>query len=1068
MKRIIAWFAGNGVAANLLMILIVAGGVIGVWTVRQEVFPEFSADIVTVRVPYPGAAPEEVEEGVVIRVEEAIQDLDGIEEIRSTASENMALVLIEAVQGGDVQKLLNDVKSRVDAIDTFPDEAEKPIVEEAIIRRQVLEVAISGPADERTLKRLGERVRDDLALRPGITQVELVATRPYEISIELSEEQLQRYGLSFDRVAAAVRQASLDLPGGKISTRGGEILLRTEGQAYTGRQFEQLPLVTLADGSRLTLGEVARVVDGFADTDQWARFDGQPAVLVQVFRVGEQSALAVAAEVEEYLAEARVAMPEGIELTVWQDRSRILRSRLDLLVKNGRAGFALVVLVLALFLKLRLAAWVSLGIPISFLGAIALMPTLDVSINLISLFAFILVLGIVVDDAIIVGENIYTRYQAGGEGLDTAVEGAYEVHVPVIFAIATSVAAFSPLLAVPGTIGKIMRVVPLIVIPTLLFSLVESLLILPNHLSHLRQDQRKTTAHRIGALWQRLQRRVAAALAWLIRHSYQPVLERALEWRYLTVAAMLALLAITFGVAAGGWIRFNFMPPIEADNTAAYLSLPQGTPADTTAAMVRRIEASALELADELEQELGERPIRHILTSIGDQPFRTAGGPAALNVGADNSAPHLGEVNLELSPAEERSITSFEIAQRWRERVGAIPDAVELSYTSSLFSSGEAINVELSGPDVERLREFAIRLKEELRSYPGTQDISDSFRAGKRELELAVTPEAEAAGVTQADLARTVRQAFFGEEAQRIQRGRDEVKVMVRLPDEARDTLAGLERLRIRSPGGGEIPFATAARVTDTRGPASIRRTDRRRVINVTSDVDITRGNANEVISDLESEVLPALLADYPEIRYSLAGEQEEQRKTLSGLARGFAFAMLVIYALLAVPFRSYFQPLIVMSAIPFGLIGAVWGHVVMGLDLAILSFFGIVALTGVVVNDSLVMVDFINRSYREGVPLVRAIRTAGSSRFRPILLTSLTTFAGLTPLLLERSVQAQFLIPMAVSLAFGVLFSTFIILLLVPCLYAIQEDVKAATRRLLGLGTAGDAVPGSAAAAGD
>jgi multidrug efflux pump subunit AcrB len=844
-------------------------------------------------------------------------------------------------------------------------------------------------------------------------------------------------------VARAIRQSSLDLPGGKIKTAGGEILLRTKAQAYRGREFEELPLLSLADGTRLAVGDVATVVDGFADTERWSRFNGKPAVLIQVFRVGNEGALEVAGVVEDYLATARESVPEGIELTVWQDQTRILKSRLDLLLKNGRNGFILVVLVLALFLKLRLAGWVSLGIPISFLGAIALMPTLDVSVNLISLFAFIIVLGIVVDDAIIVGENIYSHYQRGGEGLAVAVEGTQEVMVPVVFAVLTGVAAFAPLLGITGNIGKIMRVIPLIVIPTLLFSLVESLLVLPNHLSHLQHDQDHVARTRVGRIWMRIQEAFSDGLQVVIERSYRPSLSRAIEWRYLTLAGMLALLLVTFGVVRGGWIKFNFMPVIEADNSASYLTMPQGTPAIVTARMVRHIETAALELAAELEQEYGGQPIRRVMTTIGDQPFRTAAGPAALNVGADFSATHLGEVNLELAPAEERDVTSTEVADRWREMVGAIPDAVELTFTSSLFSSGEAINVELSGPQVDRLREFATRLKEDLRSYPGVRDITDSFRAGKQELELVITPEAEAAGLTQADLARQVRQAFYGEEVQRIQRGRDDVKVMVRYPESRRQSLGDVEDLRIRTPGGTEVPFTTAADSRLSRGPATIRRTDRRRVVNVTADVNQAQANANDIIADMESEVLPRLLADYPEIRYSLEGEQQQQRETLTGLARGFVIALLVIYALLAVPFKSYFQPLIVMSAIPFGLIGAVWGHVVLGMDLAILSMFGIVALTGVVVNDSLVMVDFINRSFRKGIPLAESIRAAGTSRFRPILLTSLTTFAGLTPLLLERSMQARFLIPMAISLAFGVLFATFITLILVPSLYAILEDIR-------------------------
>ena len=1051
MKRIIAWFADNGVAANLLMSLIIVTGVITLFGIKKEVFPEFSAETVVVRVPYPGAAPEEVEEGIVVRIEEKIQDLDGIKEIRSIAGENIATVLVEAERGANVQRLLNDVKSRVDGIDTFPEEAEKPIIEEPVIRKQVLEVAISGAADEHTLKRLGERLRDNLTALPGVNQVELVSVRPYEISIEVSEEALRRWGLTFHQVAQAIRRTSLDLPGGKVSTEGGEILLRTQGQAYVGREFEELPLLTLPDGTRLHVGDVATVVDGFADAEQWSVFDGKPAVLVQVFRTGDQSALEVADEVDAYLVEARAQMPEGVELTVWQDRTRILESRLDLLTKNGRAGFALVVLVLALFLKLRLAGWVSLGIPISFLGAIALMPFLDVSINMVSLFAFLVVLGIVVDDAIVVGENVYTHYQKGKAGLAAAVDGTTEVITPVVFAVLTSVAAFAPLLAVSGVMGKIMRVIPLIVIPTLLFSLVESLLILPNHLSHLEHDGKQERQNPIARGWRRLQSAFTNGLRFVIERSYKPTLEWTLEWRYLTLAAMVAMLLVTFGVAGGGWIKFEFMPSVEADNTAAYLTMPQGTPAHETARRLAQVENTAREIARELDEQYGGQPIRHLMTTIGDQPFRTAAGHAAFDISADFSASHKGEVNLELAPAEEREITSSEIASLWRQRTGTIPDAVEMVYSSSLFASGEAINIEASGPDVDRLRQFAALLREELGTYPGVQDISDSFRAGKRELELAITAEAEAVGLSQADLARQVRQAFYGEEAQRIQRGRDEVKVMVRFPEAHRRSLGDLENLRLRTPGGGEVPFSTAAHITSSRGPASIQRTDRRRVINVTADVDRIRGNANEVIADLEANVLPTLLADFPEIRYSLAGEQEEQRESMAGLAKGFLIALMVIYALLAIPFKSYFQPFIVMSAIPFGLIGAILGHLVMGKNLSLLSMFGLVALTGVVVNDSLVMVDFINRAYRGGMPLADAIRTAGAARFRPILLTSLTTFAGLTPLLLERSMQAQFLVPMAISLAFGVLFATSITLVLVPSLYAILEDFKRVFRSALG-----------------
>lgn len=1050
MKRIIEWFAANGVAANLLMVFIVATGLVAIVNVRQEVFPELSIDVINIAVPYPGAAPEEVEEGVVVRVEEAIQDLEGIEDIRSVANENAGVVSVFLLQGEDVQEVLNDVKSRVDAIDTFPEEAEEPVIEEVIRRIQVIEVAIYGQTDERTLKVLAEQTRDDLLALPGITQVEVVSARPYEISIEVSEDALRRWGLTFQEVADAVRRSSLDLPGGRIRSRDGEILLRTEGQAYRGIEFERLPLLTLRDGTRLELADVARVVDGFADTDQWSRFDGEPAVVVQVFRVGEQSAIEVSDTVKAYVEEARQRVPEGIQLATWKDDTLVLRSRIDLLTRNGVAGFALVLGVLALFLRLSLALWVAIGIPISFLGAAALMPHFDVSINVISLFAFIVVLGIVVDDAIIVGENIYTTYQSGERGLRAAVRGASQVSTPVIFAVLTSVAAFAPILFVTGNIGKIMRLMPIIVISTLFFSLIESLLILPNHLSHLKPKSG------MGP-WRRVQRRISDGLRWLIDNTYEPTLKRTLEWRYLTIAAATAMLFATVGIVRGGWIQFNFLPPIEADNAAVLLTMPQGTPAEVTAEVVRRMETSALELRDELETELGEQPIRHIQASVGDQPFalRQSQGPAGSI--ADFSGSHLGEVTLELTPSEVRSISSTEIANRWRDKVGLVPDAVEVSFTASLFSAGEAINVELFGPDVDTLRRVAAGLKTELATYPGVQDVADSYRVGKREIELAITPEAEAAGLSQADLARQVRQAFYGEEAQRIQRGRDDVKVMVRFPEDRRRSLGDLEDLRVRLPSGVEVPFATAAEARLSRGPAAINRTNRNRVINVTADVDLEKGNPSEILADLSAEVMPRLLADYPRVRYSFEGEQEEQRKTLADLQSGFLLALLVIYALLAIPFKSYVQPLIVMSAIPFGFIGAIGGHVLLGQDLAILSIFGIVALTGVVVNDSLVMVDFINRARAAGATLTKAVIESGKARFRPILLTSLTTFAGLTPLLLEKSLQAKFLIPMAISLAFGVLFATFITLILVPTLYTSLEDVRSLARRAIRRPAAGE-----------
>ncbi|MFP3939629.1 MAG: efflux RND transporter permease subunit, partial [Thermoanaerobaculia bacterium] len=1045
------WFAGNRVAANLLMILILAGGTVTAFTLRQEVFPEMSSEMVQVTVPYPGAAPAEVEDGVVTRIEEAIQGIEGIKEITATASEGAGTVRAELLEGADMQRVVSDVKSQVDAIESFPEEAEEPIVQELVIRRQVINVAVSGAVGERTLKEIGRRVRDDLAALPQISQVELAAARPYEVSIEVPERTLRRYGLTLEGVAQAVRRASIDLPGGSVRTEGGEILLRTEGQAYRGEEFERLPLITRPDGSRLLLGEVATVVDGFAETDQSARFDGAPGVLVQVFRVGDQDAIEVADAVKAYVEERRAALPPGVELTLWQDDTELLKSRRDLLVENGLLGLALVLVVLALFLRLRLAGWVALGILISFLGAIWLMPTLDVTVNMISLFAFIVVLGIVVDDAIVVGENIYTHYQAGAEGLRAALGGIHEMAVPVTFAVLTTVAAFSPLLAVPGNTGKIMRVIPLIVIPVLAFSLVEALLILPAHLSHLHHGDEERSRSRMGRGWRRFQDGIASRLDRFIRRVYAPSLEWALEWRYLTLATGVATLVLVGGLVAGGWIRFTFLPSVESDNVVAMLTMPQGTPAERTAAAVERLEETARAVERRIEDETGEPVFRHVLASVGQQPFRTQQSQTMGGVGATFSGAHLGEVNVELVGAEERDVDSETLADLWRRETGAVADAVELTFTASLFSVGDDVDVQLAGADLERLQAAAEDVKAALRRYAGVSDVSDSFRAGKQELELEITDEAQALGLTLGDLARQVRSAFFGAEAQRIQRGAEEVRVMVRFPESERRSLGDLEELRVRAPGGIEVPLPTAARAELGRGFASIQRVDRQRTVNVTADVDDAVTGANEVLAALARDVLPQVTSDHPGVRWSFEGEQEEQRRTLGGLARGFAVALLVIYILLAVPFRSYTQPLLIMSAIPFGLVGAVLGHLLMGIDLTILSGFGAVALTGVVVNNGLVMVDFINRKFRGGLPLERAIRDSGMVRFRPILLTSLTTFAGLSPLLAEQSLQAQFLIPMAVSLAFGVLFATAISLILVPVLYGIYQDAKVAVARAFG-----------------
>ena len=1040
MNGMINWFARNTVAANLLMFFIIISGGIAVLNINSEVFPEFTLDIISIEVPYLGAAPEEVEEGVCVRIEEAIQGIDGIKRVTSRASEGMALVIVDLELGADSRKVVDDIKSNVDAITTFPVETEKPIIRELVARNQVIDVAVSGRTEEFTLKAIAEQVRDEISAIPQISVVEIVSARPYEIAIEVSEVALRRHGLTFDDVASAVRRSSLDVPGGSVRADSGEILLRTIGQAYRGAEYEDLIVLTRADGTRLHVRDVATVVDGFAETDQFARFDDEPAILLSVFRVGDQSALEIASLVQGYVDRTQPKMPEGVSLAIWQDAGEIVRDRLNLMLRTGASGFVLVFVMLALFLEIRLAFWVSLGIPISFLGAIMLMPVSDSTVNIMSLFAFILVLGIVVDDAIIVGENIYT-HQEDGDSLRGAIEGTREIATPVVFAVLTTVAAFSPLLFVPGIFGKFFRIIPLIVIPCLLFSLIESINILPAHLSHRE-------ARRPG-LWGRFQSRFANGLKWFIHSVYRPQLEVYLRWRYVTAAAGVGTLIVTVGMILGGWASFQFFPAVEADFMSASVTMAQGTPPEVTSNALRRIEAGAERLRRELVDETGVDYFRHMYTSIGDQPMAGRRGP--MNAPISASAGHLGEVTIELAPAESRAYSSEVLGNRWREASGPIPEAIEVGFNASAMNAGEDINIMLAGPDTVELRAAANEVKQQLRGFAGVYGIADSFREGKAEIQLNIKPAAETLGLTLRALGQQVRQAFYGEEAQRIQRGRDDIRVMVRYPADQRRSLGDLENMRIRTPDGAEVPFGQVATVDPDRGFASIERVDRSRSVNVVAAVDDTSTSSAEVVAALQNQILPNVLARYRGVYYSFEGMQAEQRDAMGGLQTGFVIALFGIFALLAIPLKSYVQPLIIMSAIPFGLVGAVWGHMLLGYDVSLMSMFGLVALSGVVVNDSLIMVAYINKKRTEHVDLATAVREAGARRFRPILLTSLTTFFGLVPLMLERSMQAVFMIPMAVSLAFGVLFATVITLVLVPTAYMILDDLGRGLGRLVG-----------------
>jgi multidrug efflux pump subunit AcrB len=1036
-NRAIAWFASNAIAANLLMGFLIIAGLVTVNGLYREEFPDMNPGLIQITVAYPGGAPLEIEESICVRVEESLDGAEGIDHIRSVALDGACQVSLELSSSANPHVALADVSSRVDAIERFPDNAEKPIVDLVVVHIPVIDLSVFGPADELTLKRIGKRLREDLIALPGVTQVELHFARPYEISIEVSEVALRRHALSFDEVARAVRRSSLDLPGGKLPARDGQIRLRTTGQAHWGEEFAELTLLTDPDGTEVSVGDVARVVDGFEEQDLETRIDGEPALMVRVLRVGRQDALDIRARVAGYLEDHTAWIPEGIEVGVWLDHSEEIRQRLGTLLENAALGLALVLVVLALFLRFQLAFWVAAGLPVVFLGALILFPWLGFSLNTITVMAFILALGIVVDDAIVVGENIYSHQRQGEAPLEAAIRGTQEVYVPVIFGVLTTIAAFSPLVLVGGNMASMFSGVGVVVVACLVFSIVESQWILPAHLAAV-----PLAADGVKTRWRRVQQGVGDALEGFIVRRYRPLLVWAIRQRYVVLAAALGSLLLMGAFIDSGRVNYEFLPPVEGDHVSALLTMPAGTSLETTRRAVAGLERSARGLQGELDaaRRPGEGPmVQHVVASIGARPFQQV---MSVSFGmAGSQGAHIAEVTLVLSPSEGRSVGAREISDRWRSRVEVPPGADSLVFSADMFNAGTAIDIQLRGADLATLERAAREVRRRLEVIPGVIDLQDTFSSAQPEIELRLRPEARSLGLTLEDLGRQVRQAFYGEEVQRLQRGVDEVRVMVRYPLEARRSLAALDELRVRTREGAEVPLLTVAEKIPRRALPSIRRVDRMRVVNVAADVDRAQTTPVRATQALVRQ-MPALLQDYPGVSYRLEGAQQEDAEASAGLLGGFVLALAGIYALLAIPLRSYARPLIIMSVIPFGAMGAVLGHLIMGMPLTFFSIVGIVALSGVVVNASLMLVHFYNRLRGQGVPRGAAFLASGEARFRPILLTSLTTFVGLLPLLLERSVPLQTMIPMAVSLAFGVVVSTVFTLILVPCEIAILEDL--------------------------
>ena len=1042
MRRLITAAVHNPVAANLLMVVIIVVGGMSAYNLRRETFPQISFDIVQVQTIFPGATPEEIEESVVVKIEEAIKSVEGIQDIISQSLESSGVVLARLKSGVDNRRVLEDIQNEVEKIDTFPEDAEPPRYEELAERRKVINIAVYGEQPERTLKEVATRVRDDLLASEFISQVRIFGTRDYEISIEVSEESLRRHGLTFEEIRRVVQRSSLNLPGGSIKTPTQDIVVRTAGQRYTGLEFAMVPLLTRPDGTVVTLDEVARVSDGFVDAWRIGRFNGTPSVLVSVFRTSEEDALVISDIVRDYVAEQAIQLPEGLSMSVWADDSAVTKSRLELLSRNGLQGLFLVLLSLWLFMNLRLAFWVAAGLVVALLGGLWILILYGGTLNMITMFAFIMALGMLVDDAIVVGENVYSHWRRGKPPVQAAIDGASEVAVPVIGAVATTVAAFVPLFIMEGILGKFVAVMPVAVVAALLGSLLECMVILPPHLAHaLPEGGYQTPRRGIRRLAQRIRGGIDNALEWFIVRVYMPVLKRAMAWRLVVAASALAILMLMFGLLLGGHLEFELFPDRDTDTILARLTMPQGTPLAQTATATARLEAAAQELDNHFRPADPEYDgvVKQIMTVVGiNSDFEPEVGS------------HVGEVTVELLAAEQRGISSTLLADTWRDLSGDVPDALELIFMSEdIFPVGNPIEVRLMGDDFTAMREAAMRLEAELATYPGVLDISNDFRPGKMEIQLALKPAGRVLGITLADLAGQVNQGFYGAEALRLQRGRDDVKVVIRYPEAERRSLGDLDNIRIRTPNGSEVPFGEVATATLRRGFAVIKRTDRQRALTITADVDSTKANAEKILAALDEDFLPRLLADYENMRYSFEGQHKETQRSVGSLFRGFIIAMLLVYTILAVIFRSYAQPLVVMSVIPFGFIGAVIGHLIMGHVLSLISLFGLVALSGVLVNDSLVLVDFINRARRQGIPLFEAVLAGGQQRFRAIILTSVTTVAGLSPILFEKSVQAQFLIPMAISMSFGLMGATILVLVLVPALYLLLHDVQSIGRWL-------------------
>ena len=1019
-EGMIAYMARNPIASNLLMLFLLGAGIYTMFTIQKEVFPQFQLDFVEVSVNYPGSSPEEVEQGILLPVEESIQGIQGIKEITSTAQEGSGEILIELVAGTNRMKAFQDIDQAVNRIRTFPDDIEQPEVILQDRQLDVMEVAIYGNVDIWTLRVVAERLRNRFLSEPEITQVALDNVPEYETKVEISRHNLRQYQLTLGQVAELIEQSSRDVPAGSVETSSGEIMLRMQERKQWAKEFANINIATSQSGGQLKLGDIATITDGFEETGFHGQYNQQTSVSMEIFRVGDQSPLVIEDIVNTILKEYQ--FPPGVQYRIDSNRAVEFRDRLSLLTENGMLAILIVMVILTLFLEYRLAFWVMMGMVISFIGGMILLPIIGVSLNMISMFGFLVVLGIVVDDAIVVGENVHEYRQRGYSAMEAAIKGTKDVSKPVFFSILTTIIAFFPLLFLPGETGQFWWPLPAVVIVILGVSLVEAFFILPSHLGHIRKKTKKGIFQR----WEKMQAKFASGFNHVIDQYYRPFLDKCLQYRYITLSAAVGLLIVVGGYGLSDHMGLILMPEVAADEIEAGIRLPVGTTTDQAAAVAEDVTAATRRMFEE-----------HNLYEVAEG-IKT-------NVRGSNFI----DVEIVLLPPDQRDMSAREVIALWRDNIGDIRGVDQITFEAERGPGGarQDISVDLSHTNIEVLERASEDFVSHMNSFENTRDVSDNYNKGKTQFDFKLLPHGWDLGLTSNEVGQQVRNAFFGALAMRQLRGTDEVEIRVKLPLEERKNIRNLENFLIRTEEGVEVPLMDVVEVVEKEAFTSINRRDGRRVVNVGMDVEPSNA-VSRVLESVNNEVLPSLRADYPGLTWTFEGSQADMRESTSSLYGTFSIALLLIYALLAFAFSNYIQPLIVMSAIPFGVVGAVIGHIILGYDLSLVSLMGMIALAGVVVNDSLIMVDYANGLRKEGYSIYESIHQAGLRRFRPIMLTTFTTFGGLVPIIFETSSQAFHLIPMAISLGFGIVFATSIILVIVPCLYVMLEDIYLLTKK--------------------